>query len=854
MGSAAGLLINGSVNNGASTPFAQARSFGTNLPNRRSLYTYATGVTLGNSSWDARSPSLTGLQTARPSYTDAQFLGTFQGPFRIPRLRNQLNVFVGYQGTNDHNTVTQGTVVPTALERAGNFSQSLTAIGNPVTIIDPLTGLPFPGNTIPRERISPQAAALLGYYPLPDAGASGGFNYQAPIITGTRRDAIQGRFTQSPNNRNQLNLNINYDRGTVDSTTLLGFPNSRESSGLDAQANWSYRVSQFMTLRAAYQFTRLSNAAFPFFANLTNVSGEAGIVGNNQDPINWGPPSLIFASDLAGLSDIRFSDTRNATHRWWAEALRFGGRHTITFGGEVRRHHNDVVSQQDPRGTFTFTGGTTGSDLADFLLGLPQIASIASGNADKFFRNNSYAAYITDDWRLSPSFTMNLGVRWEYESPMTERFGRLVNLDIAPDFSAVVPVVAAEASGLLTGTEYPESLLHADPRGIQPRLGIAWRPIPGSSLVVRAGYGIYRNTNVYQSIATVLAQQPPLSTTFNIASTPGNPLTLATGFLAGRNTGLATLNTFAVDPDFRVGFAQNWQASLQRDLPYSLTVVATYLGAKGSNLMQQFVPNTFPAGAVNPCPGCPTGFRFLTSGGHSIRNAGQVQLRRRLRNGLTASVQYTLASAKDNAAAFGGASLESGVLAQNWLDLDAEYARSAFDQRHQVVASFEYTTGAGVVGGTLLDGWKGRLLKDWTFTSQLTTGTGLPLTPIYFSPLGRSGIIGNTRPSLTGASIDDAPEGYYANRDAFAAPAPGDWGDAPRNSITGPAQFSLNAAVARTFRVGDRLNLDWRIDAFNVLNRVTYSTVNTLITSGQFGLPTRTNDMRRLRSTFRLRF
>ena len=563
----------------------------------------------------------------------------------------------------------------------------------------------------------------------------------------------------------------------------------------------------------------------------------------------------MFASDLAGLSDVRFADTRNATHAWSSEALRFGGRHTITFGGEARRHVIDIASQQDPRGTFTFTGATTGSDFADFLLGLPQTGSLAFGNADKFFQNNSYAAYITDDWRLSPSFTMNLGVRWEYESPISERLDRLVNLDVAPDFTAVAPVVAADASGAITGTRYPDSLLHPDRSGIQPRLGIAWRPIPGSSLVVRAGYGIYRNTNVYQSIATVLAQQPPLSTSFSVATNPANPLTLATGFLAGRSSsGLATFNTFAVDPNFQVGFAQNWQASLQRDLPASLTVIATYLGAKGSRLMQQFVPNTYPAGVANPCAACPTGFRYLVSDGRSIRNAGQVQLRRRLRNGLTASVQYTLASAKDNAAAFGGASLESGALAQNWLDLEAEYARSNFDQRHQVVASVEYTTGAGVVGGTLLDGWKGRLLKDWTFTSQVTTGSGLPLTPVFFSPLGRTGIIGGTRPSLTGTSLDEVADGYYANPAAFVVPAPGEWGDAGRNSITGPAQFSLNAAVARTFRIGDRMNLDWRIDATNVLNRVTYAGVNTLITSSQFGLPNRTNDMRKLRSSFRLRF
>ena len=207
----------------------------------------------------------------------------------------------------------------------------------------------------------------------------------------------------------------------------------------------------------------------------------------------------------------------------------------------------------------------------------------------------------------------------------------------------------------------------------------------------------------------------------------------------------------------------------------------------------------------------------------------------------------------DNAPAFGGASLDSSALAQNWLDLDAEYARSNFDQRHLVTASVEYTSGVGIAGGTLLDGWKGRLLKDWTFTANLSTGSGLPLTPVYFTPVGGTGIIGSLRPDVTGVP-DDPAKGSYANPAAFAAPAPGQWGNASRNAITGPATFSLNASVARTFRIGNRLNFDWRIDATNVLNRVTYGSVNTLITSPQFGLPNRANDMRKLRSSIRLRF
>ena len=117
-----------------------------------------------------------------------------------------------------------------------------------------------------------------------------------------------------------------------------------------------------------------------------------------------------------------------------------------------------------------------------------------------------------------------------------------------------------------------------------------------------------------------------------------NPLTLANGFNASPGT---TPNTFAVDPNFRVGYAQNWQVSVQRDLPGSLVMTATYLGIKGTRAQQEFLPNTYPAGAVNPCPACPSGFTYLTSNGNSTREAGQFQLRRRLHNGFTATLQYT---------------------------------------------------------------------------------------------------------------------------------------------------------------------------------------------------------------------
>src|SRR6185436_13402308 len=141
--------------------------------------------------------------------------------------------------------------------------------------------------------------------------------------------------------------------------------------------NWSHRMSQFWTVRLRYQYTRLTTTVTPYFANRTNVSGDAGILGNNQDPINWGPPRLIFSSAVPGLASAQNAANENQTHGWGAESLWKRGRHNITFGGDVRRQQWNVFSQQDARGTFSFTGGATGSDLADFLLGVPHTSSIA---------------------------------------------------------------------------------------------------------------------------------------------------------------------------------------------------------------------------------------------------------------------------------------------------------------------------------------------------------------------------------------------------------------------------------------------------------------------------------------------
>jgi hypothetical protein len=397
----------------------------------------------------------------------------------------------------------------------------------------------------------------------------------------------------------------------------------------------------------------------------------------------------------------------------------------------------------------------------------------------------------------------------------------------------------------VTGQRYPSSLVQPDQHALQPRVGLSWRPFFGTSTLVRAGYGLYYNTSFYQGIATQMAQQSPLSKSLSVQNSASNPLTLANGFNASPST---TTNTFAIDPNFRAGYSHNWSLSVQQDLAGSMVATVTYLGIKGTRAAQVFLPNTYPAGAVNPCPACPTGYAYMTSNGNSTREAGLVQLRRRLHNGFTASLLYTFAKAIDDAA-LGGRGQGSQVIAQNWLNLAAERGLSNFDQRHQATAQVQYTTGIGVRGGTLLRGWKGAAYKGWTFIADITAGSGMPLTPIYVAAVGKTGVTGSIRPDYTGAPVDAAPAGRFLNTAAYAAAAAGRWGDAGRNSITGPDQLAVNASMGRTF--GD---FDLRFDSTNALNHVTFPSWNTTVNSAQFGLANAANAMRNMQATLRWRF
>ncbi len=561
-----GFLVNGSSSNAATSQFTLASAFGNTSKGSKSFYTGGLGIALGNSALDARPFSLTGLDTPKSSYNRVTATATFGGPLRISRLLPRgPNFFLVYQWTRNSTATTAFGLVPTNAQRMS------ATTANPI------------------------AQALLSFYPAANVAGSANYNYQVPILNEAHQDALQFRMDKGVGQRDQFNGGYTFQSSRADSANLFGFRDATDTLGMNANVNWQHRLQHGLYTTAGYKFSRLRTLVSPYFAEHPESFGTPQIDGRSNAVRDMGPPTLIFSSGITPLSDGIGAFDRNRAEAVSGSVLYYRNHHNFTVGGDFRRQEFNYLSQLNPRGTYNFTGAATGSDLSDFLQGTPDTSAIAYGNADKYLRQPVYDAYGTYDWRVKPELTLNAGVRWEYGAPITELKNRLVNLDVAPNFASVSQVLASDPQGRLTGQRYPNSLLRPDRLKIEPRIGVSWRPIPGSSVVVRVGYGVYADTSAYQATVLQLAQQAPLSRSLSVANSAACPLTLATGF--SRECLTTTPNTFAVDPNFRVGYAQTWQVAVQRDLPAALQMTGTYLGIKGTRGVQEFLPNTYPLGA-----------------------------------------------------------------------------------------------------------------------------------------------------------------------------------------------------------------------------------------------------------------
>jgi hypothetical protein len=831
---------------------AGVASFGNGRRDRRMQYNGNASFTLDNSALDARNYSINGQETAKPGYAKGRGSFLFGGPLKIPKLLDgQKGTFtINYQMARARNGITNTQTMPTLLERTGDFSQSIGAQG-PVTIFDPLSGSPFPGNVIPSNRINPASLGLLRFYPNPNAP---GFrqNYQAPITTVNNSDNVNSRLNQTIGKKDRLNGGVGYQGSNNTTPNIFNFVDTGTGRNITANVAWGHNFTPRVINSLRYNFSRSRSLTSPFFANKENVAAELGITGTSQAPLNWGPPTLSFAN-YAGLTDGAASLTRNQTSGVGDSLIWVHGVHNMTFGADYRRQQINRANDPNARGQFTFTGASTASlvngvaaagtgfDFASFLLGLPDTTALRySLFGNLYFRTAAYDVYMTDDWRLTQKFSLNFGIRWDYATPIAELFDRLANLDVAPGYAAIAQVLPGQ-TGPYSGA-LPASLVRPDKNNISPRIGFAWRPISKGTLVIRGGYGTYYNTSVYNTIASNMAQQSPFAQTLSIASSPSNPLTLQNGFIVPPTTQFT--NTYAVDPNYRIGYAQMWQISVQQDLGHSLVGTFTYNGTKGTRLDQTILPNSAPAGAK--ANGLPAGYLYEQSNGDSIYQGAAFQLMRRFRNGVSANAIYTHSRAIDNA-----------VQAQNYLDTAAERALSSSSRPNVLNLNWQYSTAVGRGGGMLINGWKGTLLKDWTLTNTISVGSGLPLTPTVGgvrSTTTGTGITGSLRADATGLPVNDAAPGQPFNFLAFALPAAGQFGNAGRNTITGPAQFSLNGGLSRTFRLTERKSVDLRFDAANALNHVTFRSFNTTIGTNNLGLLSNPSNMRSMTATLRFRF
>jgi hypothetical protein len=459
---------------------------------------------------------------------------------------------------------------------------------------------------------------------------------------------------------------------------------------------------------------------------------------------------------------------------------------------------------------------------------------------------------VVDDWKVRSNLSLNLGLRYEYFSPYSEKYGRMSNLDLAPGVTGAA-VVTAGQTGPYTGA-FPPALIDGDHKNLSPRGAIAWRPTSKRHIVLRAGYSIFYNGSIYGEMPGHLASQPPFAHSNSIIASLDYALRLATGF-TNASTKLID-NSFAVDRYYKDGYAQTWNFGIEQNLSKAWVLELSYMGTKGTRLDVQRAPNRALPGSPLTAEdrrliGNAVGFTYETSDGNSIFHAGQARLTRKLSKGLSIQALYTYSKSIDDASVLGGG---AAVVAQNDKNLRAERGLSTFDQRQSFNLAFTEQSPVGKkvpLASPALTG----VLRSWILSGNIAAMSGLPYTARVLGNLsdsGGSGNFGASRADATGLGVSGG-SGFF-NKAAFAQPSLGAFGDAGRNTIPGPARFSLNLALTRSFHATERHHIEIRIEATNITNTAIYSNFGTVLNALNYGLPTVAQPMRTFKATLRYKF
>ncbi|HMK28261.1 MAG TPA: carboxypeptidase regulatory-like domain-containing protein [Terriglobales bacterium] len=802
--------------------------------------------------------------------------------------------FLNYEGFRHTMAVTQIDTVPTAQEITGDFSQSGVAIYNPFSAhpnpnfnpskpISPsnpqIIRDPFPGNKIPQNLINPAAQSFMEkYVPHPNMDAG-----MMPTMAMMGQPTVVGSGLDSNNYMDVRNERHVTDQGTVrfdhvftrgDTITarysisaengftpqnLPGFGALHDNLSQNGSVSWNRVISSRMLNIVSFTVSRLSMHRTSENSFKNDIVSELGIQG-----VGFGGPEAFGAPwfNVQGYSGM--GDTYAATpmHAWdtileWRDSLNWQkGRHGMKFGGSSRRYIWPMWGFFQNRGYYQFTNGFTtqtatndgtGSALASFLLGLPAVRQRQAGTPQMDLRQWYADAFAQDTWQITRNTTLDLGLRYEYMSPLHDLQYTNTNLI----FQNGQPYVFV--GGQLG---YPEGLMYANKTNFAPRIGIA-QNVASYGLVLHGAYGIFFTP---VDMNTWCNQRHNVPYVFPETNQSDNFIPSINGFnFAPAVLGKTTVSFTAFDPHAPAQYIQQWSASVEKSLGKETTLEFGYLGARGFHLQRShLINNALPGpGAIGPrrpyktlsfLPGTvlpsditvlsttfpASTINLLENTAESWYDAGYVNVRRRYARGISLLANYTWSKSLSNAPDFRSPMFESAI-PQNNNDLAAEKG-PACDVRHRFSVSAVVDLPA-VEKSDLLRG----ITRNWRASTVYQIQTGYPFTISVFGDTANAGTALGENPiraNYTGQPIfgpgTRTPAAWF-NPAAFVAPPAFTFGNVGRNSVYGPGLQTLDLALVREFSLTERAKFQFRGEFFNALNHTNLGTPNRFVNTPQFG-------------------
>lgn len=774
-----------------------------------------------------------------PEYNRHQFGAAVGGPI----AKNRTFFFADYERTRLREGITRVSNVPTAEERAGNFSQS--AFARP---IDPQSGLPLPGGQLPPFFINRVGAAIAALYPLPNRATPFANYVSSPV---QRDDIHQFDAKVEHNLSDAIRLTARYslsDRGLIEPfagtgfATIPGFGNDVDRRGQNLAISSTQASSRYVNdIRVGYN--RVHIGVFPEDATVTNSS--------------VGLPTLSTRSRDAGLSLISIAGYSPIGHEYnnpqesTSDTLQINDTVTAAFGvhllkagvewyGVRQSAYRDVQS----RGFLTFIQqGYTGNALADLLLGLPVLTGGAQLDNPQNLGSSSFSLFAHDDWRAARRLTLSFGLRYDYSTPPADKDDRANLYDPSTGNLAIV------GSGNM-----PRGGYEGDRNNLAPRAGFAWTLDDLERWVVRGGYGVYYNQGALAT-AEGLYFNPPYFNLNVYFPGPGlPPLTLQNPFPASFPVFIPQSAT-SYQRDLQTPWLEHWNVAVQHHLGRGRGIEVAYVGSRGHDLISARDLNQ-PA----PSPRVPNlrpnpffaDITLIESRAKSKYDAVQIKYKQHFEQSLSAQVSYTYGKSNDDASGF-FTSAGDPNFPQDSRNPGAEYGRSSFDVRQRLAVSLSYN----------LPFSGGKWLDDWQLQAVATLQSGRPFTvslhpDIDASNTGRSnlGFGYNDRPNVTGdpsLSESDRTETKWFDTAKYSMPAFGTFGNSGRNTLDGPGYHNLSLAVIKLIPLG-AARLQGRFEVFNLFNNANLDLPDAFLGSPTFGQILSAGSPRRIQLGIRVLF